>query len=174
MPPLASPESDIGDTSAEIPYWWRVRSTQIWDARELARRLGERRRISFSLSTIFWHSHFATVFSESLPSSKNKVLQYYMYYINQDNNNLGNKFHECFPEDPATKVQSNPPSHTKMWPKKSTNPALSLRMSSRTYPYFKISLEIYYVPKTFLTSLCTCKFSEMVVAYWVVTFLLCS
>ena len=28
-PPLVSPRNDVLETSAEIPYWWRV-STQIW------------------------------------------------------------------------------------------------------------------------------------------------
>ena len=27
--PLVSPQNDVRETSAEIPYWWRV-STQIW------------------------------------------------------------------------------------------------------------------------------------------------
>ena len=109
MPPLASPESDIGDTSAEIPYWWRVRSTQIWDARELARRLGEGRRISFSLSAIFWLI-FCYCLLHWLRASQVARTKYYntTCIINQDNDNLGNKFHGCFPDDSATKVQSNP------------------------------------------------------------------
>ena len=28
-PPLVSPRNDVWETSAEIPYWWRV-TTQIW------------------------------------------------------------------------------------------------------------------------------------------------
>lgn len=87
-----------------------------------------KRRMSFSLSAIFWHSQFATglapvvkklnntALTESLQSSRNKVLQY--YYKSMQWYNLGNKFYGSFLEDPTTKVQCNPihPSCAKICP----------------------------------------------------------
>ena len=93
--------------------------------------------------------------------------------INQDNDNLGNKFHGCFPDDSATKVQSNPHPTLKCGQKSQQIPRYPSVCPQGLIHISKFHLKSIML-QIFLTSLCSCKFFEMVVAYWVVTFLLCS
>ena len=93
--------------------------------------------------------------------------------INQDNDNLGNKFHGCFPDNSATKVQSNPHPTLKCGQKSQQIPRYPSVCPQGLIHISKFHLKSIML-QIFLTSLCSCKFFEMVVAYWVVTFLLCS
>ena len=66
MPPLVSPRNDVWETSAEIPYWWRV-NTQIWVVFWLAENLLQPTRSTIQIWVVtrqqylqsFLRCHFA-------------------------------------------------------------------------------------------------------------------
>ena len=65
MPPTVSPRNDVWETSAEIPYWWRV-TTQTWIVLLIGRSkfpsrhvqseavLGSVTRHQYGISVFFW------------------------------------------------------------------------------------------------------------------------
>ena len=63
MLPLVSPPNDVSETSAEIPYWWRI-ITQFWVVLQISHAANQseappRRVISMEFQRSFLRSHLA-------------------------------------------------------------------------------------------------------------------
>ena len=117
-----SKEQTFCNTTTGFPGKWQQRKVQkfhtddssghypdLGSQRACSQARGEKKNIFLSFR------HFPTLtfcycLLHWLRASQVARTKYYntTCIINQDNDNLGNKFHGCFPDDSATKVQSNP------------------------------------------------------------------